>query len=261
MLDITGFRVEYGGNPEVVRESQRRRKADETLVDMVIESDSAWRIAGHTLQKLQGDLSKAKAAAHAARKEQQLDEAERLLDRVKALGVEVAAAAGVEATSHLDAQRRLTAVSNLVHEHAPVRAAHDARCTVHGARCMVHGAQCTHRVASCVPLCAAFQVRVDDDEPRARPAGLHSAARRLIDAGLAEACGSGSWRPAGRGLLLREQASPDSLASLASPAPLSARLPPDPTLPRMPPHATRHTPCRPAPCLPPPRPQRDRVTA
>ena len=168
MLDINGFRVEYGGNPEVMRESQRRREADETLVDKVVESDSAWRIAGHTLQTLQGELSKAKAAAHAARKEQQLDEAKRLLDRVKALSVETAAAAGVEATSHLDARRDLAAVSNLVHEHAPVRA--------------------------------------DEEELRARPAGLHAAARRLIDAGLAEACGSGSWRPAGRGLLLQEQA-------------------------------------------------------
>ena len=168
MLDINGFRVEYGGNPEVVRESQRRREADETLVDKVVASDSAWRVAGHTLQKLQGELSKAKAAAHAARKEQQVDEAKRLLDRVKALSVEVAAAAGVEATAQLDARRHLAAVSNLVHEHAPVRA--------------------------------------DEEELRPRPAGLHAAARRLIDAGLAEACGSGSWRPAGRGVLLREQA-------------------------------------------------------
>ena len=128
MLDITRFRLEYGGNPEVIRESQRRRGADEKLVDMVVESDSAWRVAQHTLQTLRGDLSKAKAAAHAARKEQQLDEAKRLLDGVKALSVEAAAAAGVEATSHLDVQRHLAAVSNLVHEHAPVRATHGARC-------------------------------------------------------------------------------------------------------------------------------------
>ena len=168
MLDITRFRLEYGGNPEVIRESQRRRGADEKLVDMVVESDSAWRVAQHTLQTLRGDLSKAKAAAHAARKEQQLDEAKRLLDRVKALSVEIAAAAGEEATSHLDARRQLAAVANLVHEHAPVRA--------------------------------------EEEEPRSRPAGLHAAARRLIDAGLAEACGSGAWRPAGRGMLLREQA-------------------------------------------------------
>ena len=33
-------------------EFQRRRGADEKLVDMVIESDAAWRKSEHTLQKL-----------------------------------------------------------------------------------------------------------------------------------------------------------------------------------------------------------------
>ena len=43
MLDITLFRTDQGGNPDLVRESQRRRYADVTLVDKVIEIDSEWR--------------------------------------------------------------------------------------------------------------------------------------------------------------------------------------------------------------------------
>ena len=43
MLDITLFRVDQGGNPDMVRESQRRRYADVTLVDKVIEQDEEWR--------------------------------------------------------------------------------------------------------------------------------------------------------------------------------------------------------------------------
>jgi seryl-tRNA synthetase len=43
MLDVTLFRVDQGGNPDLVRESQRRRYADVTLVDKVIEIDSEWR--------------------------------------------------------------------------------------------------------------------------------------------------------------------------------------------------------------------------
>ena len=43
MLDIQLFRPEQGGNPEIVRESQRRRYADVSLVDQVIEADSQWR--------------------------------------------------------------------------------------------------------------------------------------------------------------------------------------------------------------------------
>ena len=33
MLDIVLFRKDQGGNPDLVRESQRRRYADVTLVD------------------------------------------------------------------------------------------------------------------------------------------------------------------------------------------------------------------------------------
>jgi len=35
--------AEKGGNPELVRESQRRRFADPKLVDEVIELDGQWR--------------------------------------------------------------------------------------------------------------------------------------------------------------------------------------------------------------------------
>jgi seryl-tRNA synthetase len=35
MLDINLFRVEKGGNPDLVKESQRRRYADVGLVDQV----------------------------------------------------------------------------------------------------------------------------------------------------------------------------------------------------------------------------------
>ena len=35
MLDINLLRAEKGGNPDLVRESQRRRFADVTLVDQV----------------------------------------------------------------------------------------------------------------------------------------------------------------------------------------------------------------------------------
>jgi hypothetical protein len=52
MLDINLFRKEKGGDPELVRESQRRRFADAKpdeieknvgLVDEVIALDEAWR--------------------------------------------------------------------------------------------------------------------------------------------------------------------------------------------------------------------------
>lgn len=43
MLDINIFREDRGGNPDLVRESQRRRFADVTLVDKVLAKDAEWR--------------------------------------------------------------------------------------------------------------------------------------------------------------------------------------------------------------------------
>lgn len=61
MLDINLFRTEKGGNPDLVRESQRRRFKDEKLVDKVIELDNVWRKAEHAkvqLKKIGNECSK-----------------------------------------------------------------------------------------------------------------------------------------------------------------------------------------------------------
>jgi hypothetical protein len=42
MLDINEFRTEKGGNPERVRESQRRRGGKVEIVDEIIELDREW---------------------------------------------------------------------------------------------------------------------------------------------------------------------------------------------------------------------------
>lgn len=45
VLDMDLFREEKGGNPEVIRNSQRNRYSDPGIVDKVIELDQAWRKA------------------------------------------------------------------------------------------------------------------------------------------------------------------------------------------------------------------------
>ena len=42
-MDINMFREDKGGNPEMVRESQRRRFAPVEDVDAVVAADAAWR--------------------------------------------------------------------------------------------------------------------------------------------------------------------------------------------------------------------------
>lgn len=43
MLDINLFREEKGNNPEIIRDSQRKRFASVDLVDEIIELDKEWR--------------------------------------------------------------------------------------------------------------------------------------------------------------------------------------------------------------------------
>uniref|UniRef100_A0A915K9Y5 Serine-tRNA synthetase type1 N-terminal domain-containing protein n=1 Tax=Romanomermis culicivorax TaxID=13658 RepID=A0A915K9Y5_ROMCU len=45
VLDLELFRAEKGGNPNLIRESQKKRYKDEKLVDRVIEFDVEWRKA------------------------------------------------------------------------------------------------------------------------------------------------------------------------------------------------------------------------
>lgn len=42
MLDINLFRLEKGGNPSIIKESQRRRGKDEGIVDEIIQLDKEW---------------------------------------------------------------------------------------------------------------------------------------------------------------------------------------------------------------------------
>lgn len=52
MLDINLFRKDRGGNPELVRESQRRRFKDVGLVDQVLELDAEWRKVRYELDTI-----------------------------------------------------------------------------------------------------------------------------------------------------------------------------------------------------------------
>lgn len=42
-LDINLFRVEKGGNPDLIKESVKKRFKDPALVDEILEMDQQWR--------------------------------------------------------------------------------------------------------------------------------------------------------------------------------------------------------------------------
>merc|ERR1712066_320300 len=70
VLDISEFRAEEGGNPDKIRENQKKRSKSTELVDVVVEADQAWRKSnfqkaecqkfGNIISKTVGQRMKAK---------------------------------------------------------------------------------------------------------------------------------------------------------------------------------------------------------
>ena len=101
-LDITLFRTE-GGNPELIRESQRRRFASVELVDEIIAKDNEWRaLTGQAdnhrkaRNAVQKDIATHKKAVAQAAKDASINVAEHnakcdeLLQQKNALDKEIA---------------------------------------------------------------------------------------------------------------------------------------------------------------------------
>lgn len=62
VLDVLFFRKEQGGEPDLLRESQRRRCKPTEVVDKVIDIDKKWRellVRVEGMKKIKGFCSKA----------------------------------------------------------------------------------------------------------------------------------------------------------------------------------------------------------
>ncbi|KAJ8754874.1 hypothetical protein K2173_015386 [Erythroxylum novogranatense] len=57
MLDINLFREDKGNNPEIIRESQRRRFADVSIVDQIVFLDKEWRQRQFELDNLRKEFN------------------------------------------------------------------------------------------------------------------------------------------------------------------------------------------------------------
>ncbi|RKP01781.1 hypothetical protein CXG81DRAFT_11574 [Caulochytrium protostelioides] len=133
-IDINHLRPERGGNPELVKASQRARagEAGVALVDEVMALDEAWRklqfqaAACNTrinaINKEIGALMKAKKADETAPLKAQKVEAE--ADKVKAIAI----AAKAEA----DLNSKLNRIGNIVDPTVPVSLTEDDNALVHG---------------------------------------------------------------------------------------------------------------------------------
>jgi len=118
MLDINLFRVDKGGDPDVIRESQRRRYASVDLVDEVIALDASWRALRGNIDTLNMEFNAANKAV-AAKKKAKEDATEEMavVAGIKAK-VKDAEVAVKEAEEARDAKLHL--IGNIVHDSVPV---------------------------------------------------------------------------------------------------------------------------------------------
>ena len=117
-LDINAFREFKGGNPEEIRESQRRRFKDPATVDEIIALDEAWRNQTGQLdhmKKAKGKLSKAIGLKKRAKENADAEMAES-----KEMSVSIAAAETALAEAELRVTKALRKIGNIVHGSVPV---------------------------------------------------------------------------------------------------------------------------------------------
>lgn len=119
-LDINLFRKEKGFDPEIVRESERRRfrkpdeKDNKTTVDRVIEVDEQWRKSRFQMDQIAKEVNHLSKAIGELKKKNEDCSAE--IAKVNELKVVKEQLEKDEKEIHKELQARLNVVGNLVHE-------------------------------------------------------------------------------------------------------------------------------------------------
>jgi seryl-tRNA synthetase len=118
MLDINLFREDKGNDPEIIRESQRRRFANVELVDDVIRLDREWRQRQYELDNLRKDKNRInKEIARLKISDQDATSAIKETEQNKNLTAQKEADVQL-AKTELDS--KLALIGNLVHDSVPV---------------------------------------------------------------------------------------------------------------------------------------------
>lgn len=123
-LDITLFREYSGGNPELIRESQRRRYASVELVDEIIAKDEAWRGLTGSIDnmKKQRNLVQKSVATKMKAKEACDD----LKEQIKKIGEDIIGAELQQNELKVEIDKMLSRVGNIVDDTVPVSQDEDA---------------------------------------------------------------------------------------------------------------------------------------
>jgi seryl-tRNA synthetase len=123
-LDINLFRKHAGGNPDLIKESQRRRFASEAIVDEIIEKDDQWRFltgAIDNMKKKRNQVQKEVAIKMKAK-----EPCDELVAEIKTIGEEIVAAERQQQELKTSVDSLLSKVGNIVDDSVPVSKDEDA---------------------------------------------------------------------------------------------------------------------------------------
>jgi len=117
-LDINSFRIHSGGDPEIIRESQRRRFASVELVDEIIQLDDQWRKFTGLINDLKKNRNKIQKEVAVKKKANQ--ECEDQVLEIKKIGDDITLAEKQQAELKQQVDSLLGKIGNIVDSSVPV---------------------------------------------------------------------------------------------------------------------------------------------
>lgn len=117
-LDIVMFRAEQGGDPEKIRESQRKRFASVELVDEIISLDNHWRSLTGTIDNLRKERNRIQKEVGTKKKAKlPCDE---MIAEIGAIGKQIVEKEAEQKETKLQVDKKLAMVGNIVDNSVPV---------------------------------------------------------------------------------------------------------------------------------------------
>ncbi|KAJ2782702.1 Cytosolic seryl-tRNA synthetase [Coemansia javaensis] len=123
MLDLNLFQSEKGGDPELIRKSQRSRGARPELVDEIIEDYKEWTNVRYALDEVNRTINAVQKEIGAKAKAK--EDASELVAQKKELDVKKKELTDDEKAKHKLLQAKVGTVGNIVHESVPVSMTED----------------------------------------------------------------------------------------------------------------------------------------
>ncbi|KAJ1899138.1 Cytosolic seryl-tRNA synthetase [Kickxella alabastrina] len=123
MLDINLFQAEKGGNPELIRESQRRRNAKPEIVDEIIEQYQEWTDVKFRLDETNRSINSVQKDI--GKKMKAKEDASDLLSKKKELEATKKDLIEEEQAKDKALREKVGSVGNIVHDSVPVSANED----------------------------------------------------------------------------------------------------------------------------------------